>query len=51
MVIILPLVIVTIITAVYLLVLSSKYRKAVVTTPCAYSYTKFMKNGKLLCLY
>lgn len=38
---------VTISTAVYLLVLSSKLRKVVVTSHFAYSYTKFMKKGKI----
>lgn len=50
MVIILPLIIVTITTAVYLFN-SSKFRRAIVTTVFAHSYTKLMENRHLLCLY
>lgn len=50
MVIILPLIIVTITTAVYLFN-SSKFRRTVVTTVFSHSYTKFMENRHLLCLY
>lgn len=32
-------------------VFSSIFRRVVFTTPFAYSYTVFVKTGKLLCLY
>lgn len=50
MIIILPLIIVIITTSVFLLN-SSKFKRAIVTTVFSHSYTKFIENRHLLCLY